>query len=105
MSPFRKPGAGVEEHSGIGWTPCIKGRFRSRLRALAVARLRALKAGADHRVVNLSDDVVTDLVPVSSLLPSNEFLMAGVGDSVVVIASRRPRLLEAVLRRDCSELA
>jgi hypothetical protein len=61
----------VEERSSIGWTPCIKGRFRSRLRALAVARLRAMKAGADYRVVDLSDDVVTDLVPVSSLLPSN----------------------------------
>jgi hypothetical protein len=61
----------VEEHSGIGWSPCINGRFRSRLRALAIARLRALKAGADHRVVDLSGDVVTDLVPVSSLLPSN----------------------------------
>lgn len=60
----------VEEHRHDVWAPCRERLFRTRLRALMVARCRAVQAGLAHRVVDLDLNAITDLVPAGSVQPS-----------------------------------
>jgi len=57
----------LEEHLRNQWQPVEQHVYRTRFRALTAARTRTAQHGISHRILDLSQDTVTDVVAFDSV--------------------------------------